>query len=69
MFINVLMRMLAYNLERRGISDPLRQYMRFSDMWNELARLQGEPLPPDIADIVKEHPFSGMQLTAPDGAP
>ncbi len=69
MFINLLMRMLAYDLERRGISDPLRQYMRFSDMWNELARLQGEPLPPDIADIVKEHPFSGMQQPEPEGAP
>lgn len=69
MMVNLIMRMLAYDLERRGLSDPLRQYMRFSDMWNELARLQGEPLPPDIADIVKEHPFSGMQPPKLDGAP
>jgi hypothetical protein len=62
MFINVLMRMLAYDLEQRGIRDPLRQPFRYADLWSELARLQGEPVPPDIATIVKEPPFTGFAL-------
>ena len=62
MFINVLMRMLSYDLEARGVRDPLRQYLRFSDLWVELCRLNGEPVPPDIAAIVKEPPFTGFVL-------
>ncbi len=69
MFINVLMRMLAYDLEQRGIHDPLRQPFRYADLWSELARLQGEPIPHDVADILKESPFSGMQQPKMDGDP
>lgn len=61
MFINVLMRMLAYELEARGLSDPLRQYFKYADLWAELARLQGEPLPADVAAAAKEPPFSAWQ--------
>ncbi len=60
--INLVMRMLAYELEARGNPDPLRQFYRMADMWAELARLQREPLPPDIAAIVKEPPFTGLAL-------
>ena len=49
MMVNLIMRVLAYDLERRGIRDPLRQPFRFCDLWQELARLQAEPLPPDVA--------------------
>ena len=62
MFVNVLMRMLAYELESRSIKDPLRQYFRLCDIWYELARLNGETLPPDIAAIIEEHPFTGLKL-------
>ncbi len=62
MFINLIMRMLAYDLEARGIRDPLRQYLRFSDLWSELCRLHGETLPPDITAICQEPPFTGFVL-------
>jgi len=62
MMVNLIMRMLAYELEARGIPDPLRQYMRFSDLWAELCRLYGEPIPPDIAAIINEPPFTGLAL-------
>ncbi len=62
MMVNLIMRVLAYQLEQRGIRDPLRQFYKFADIWAELARLQQEPLPPDIAAIVKEPPFTGFAL-------
>jgi hypothetical protein len=34
-----------YDLEGRSIRDPLRQYVRFCEVWAELARLNGEPSP------------------------
>lgn len=60
--VDLIMHVLAYDLERRGIADPLRQYFRLADTWQELARLQQEPLPPDVAAIVKEPPFTGFAL-------
>ncbi len=62
MYINLMMRLLSYDLEKRGIADPLRQYVKFSDLWVELCCLNGEPVPPDIAAIVKEPPFTGFAL-------
>jgi hypothetical protein len=64
MFVNLLLRALAFDLEARGIRDPLRQYFRYADLWAELARLQQEPLPADVLAITKEPPFLGLEEPA-----
>ncbi len=67
--INLIMRMLAYELEARGISDPLRQYVRLCDVWAELARLNGEPLPQDVRDACASPLFSGLEPPPPKEEP
>ncbi len=61
MYVNVLLRMLTYELEQRGQPDVLRQYVRFCEVWAELARLNGEPLPQDVRDACASPPFSGLE--------
>ncbi len=61
MYVNALMRALQYDLEGRSIRDPLLQYVRFCEVWAELARLNGEPLPQDVRDACASPPFSGLE--------
>jgi len=69
MYVNALMRALQYDLEGRSIRHPLRQYVRLCDVWAELARLNGEPLPQDVRDACAAPLFSGLEPPPPKEKP
>lgn len=52
MRINTLLRVLIDELAADGVPDPLAQPLTLALVWADLARLAGEPLPPEVAAMI-----------------
>lgn len=52
MRINALLRALVDELAADEMPDPLAQPLTLALVWADLARLAGEPLPPEVAAII-----------------
>jgi len=52
MTINTLMRALCDELGAGGVPAPLAQGFTLAALWDDLARLAGEPIPPEVAALL-----------------
>ncbi len=52
MTIDTLMRSLVAELAAGGVPAPLRQSFTLATIWDDLARLAGEPPPPEVAALL-----------------
>lgn len=49
MTLNTIMQALIAELEAGGVPDPLQQRFTLAFVWDDLARLAGEPVPARVA--------------------
>lgn len=52
MTIDSLMRALVAELGAGGVPAPLAQPFTLAALWDDLARLAGEPVPPEVAALL-----------------
>jgi len=52
MTIDTLMRSLVAELGAGGVPAPLAQDFTLAALWDDLARLAGEPTPPEVAALL-----------------
>ncbi len=52
MTIDTLMRSLVAELAAGGVPAPLHQSFTLATIWDDLARLAGEPPPPEVAALL-----------------
>lgn len=52
MMINDAMRALIDEMAAGDVPDPLAQPLTLALVWADLARLAGEPLPPEVAAVI-----------------
>jgi hypothetical protein len=52
MTIDTLMRSLVAELAAGGVPAPLAQDFTLAALWDDLARLAGEPIPPEVAALL-----------------
>ncbi len=53
--IDTLMRSLVAELGAGGVPAPLAQPLTLAALWDDLARLAGEPVPPEVATLLDGH--------------
>ena len=68
MTINDLLTMLCEELAAEGVPDVLAQPVTLAALWDDLARLAGEPLPRWVAAAVAEAGRERVALTATERA-
>jgi len=76
MTINEAMRALVAELGAGGVPAPLAQPLTLAALWGDLARLAGEPTPPEVAALLDGRGVTVLpvraeiaNLTPPQGGP
>jgi len=64
MRLNALLRALVDELAADGVPDPLAQPLTLALVWADLARLAGEPLPPEVAAMIAA-PVPSLRYSTP----